>query len=144
MGNRGRQLLELASGPERIGKFESGSSCRNADQYHGDVAQSAARSSIGTQESGRQRSNWLRDVVSRPGPIGIRDPLGSDRTGAQVFLRLFQLQVWRPPYSSACRRDYTANRARHTWRINEFVPLCRLPANRTYKFRPIPSLDELR
>ena len=53
MGNRGRELLELASGPERIGKFESGSSCRNADQYHGDVVQSAARSSIGIQEPGR-------------------------------------------------------------------------------------------
>jgi hypothetical protein len=31
MGNRGRELLELASGPEPIGKFESRSSYRNAD-----------------------------------------------------------------------------------------------------------------
>jgi hypothetical protein len=76
MGNRERKLLELASGPKPTGKFEFVSSCRNADQYHGDVVQSADRSSIGIQKPGRQRSNGVRDVVSRPGPIGIRDPLG--------------------------------------------------------------------
>jgi hypothetical protein len=119
MGNQGRELLELASGPERIGEFESGSSCRNADQYHGDAVQSAARSSIGTQEPGRQRSGGVHDVVSRPSSDGVPDRVGSHRAGAPVLLRLSQLQVWRPPYSSACRRDYRANRARHTWRIND-------------------------
>jgi hypothetical protein len=123
MGNRGRELLELASGPEPIDKFESGSSCGNADQYHGGVAQFAARSSIGIQGPGRRQSNWVRDVVSRPGPIGIRAPLGSDRAIAQVFLRLPQLQVWRPLSVSlpevkkkgAVIQDLRASRERFKW-----------------------------
>src|SRR5206468_10495310 len=64
--------LFRSSGLERIGRFESGSSCRNADQYHGDAAQSAARSSIGIQEPGRQRSNGIRDMRSEEHTSGLQ------------------------------------------------------------------------